>query len=204
MLFYSMLKTPPAARRDTDATQDIVDAIVKELKRGPLNDPRIVEFGKNWGVDGPPIPNEQDRDEEGKPQRSALDKFLEEEIYYSIDRVRRRDWPGVPTMAEVRAAKRALDKFDDKHMRELQTVRAWLARLAKGKRWPADRMDAAKYAQAAEAYYIIEMFSKDAPTGFENGPFRIIAEYLHEAVTGVHEATMQRACAQVLKDRRPN
>jgi hypothetical protein len=163
---------------------DFVTLIIAELEKGgELNDPR---------------PYLGDRP-------TPLADHVQREVQRSLNRVRLfLTWkrpanvPPTPTAADFRKAAKALRKvaFTEEQrtaIRQLHAVR----------QEPPERADALKHHCAAEAYYLMESFSATAPTGYEDGPFRVIAALIYEAVTRKSPADMmKRAGDTVLQSRR--
>jgi hypothetical protein len=61
-----------------------------------------------------------------------------------------------------------------------------------------------KWHCADEAFFLVEMFSAKAPSGYIDGPFRKIAVQLYEAVTGRSGLIddLGRTCERLLEERR--
>jgi hypothetical protein len=160
------------------SNDQVVEPILDQLRDGVLIDPRALDR-----------------------RQQPFKVFIRAEIARSIERVR-HDHPRVPTMAEINAAKKALDALlgTVAANEQLRSLHAWLGRLSRGRRTPADKVGAAKYSLANEAFFLIETFCETQPTGTEGGPFRTIAELLHESATSQPGADMKRACDRVLQD----
>jgi hypothetical protein len=67
---------------------------------------------------------------------------------------------------------------------------------------PPERSNALKHYCAAEAYFLMEMFSARKPSTYPDGAFRKIAVLIYEAVSGEDRANLERACEAVLHSRR--
>lgn len=170
---------------------ELVEAIVCELGRYGLNDPR--------GIEGRPI---------------LLSIYARDEVRRSIERVRQKEQLSLQhrirsrfIAAQLRAAKRALDilavALPEGPARSIREMRGRLPPID-----PSPAMDQLKYRCAAEAFDLMEMFSKGAPTGMGRsdtrrpGPFQTISAILYQAVTHKEGKNMQRACNYVLRARR--
>src|SRR5436305_6733806 len=147
------------------ATNDeLVEAIVCELGRYGLNDPR--------GIEGRPI---------------LLSIYARDEVRRSIERVRQKEQLSLQhrirfrfIAAQLRAAKRALDilavALPEGPARSIRERRGRLPPID-----PSPAMDQLKYRCAAEAFDLMEMFSKEVPTGTGRsdmgrlGPFQTIS-----------------------------
>ena len=164
----------------SDDTQ-LIELIVGQLRAGGLNEPRSISQRK----------------------QEPFKTYIRAQVMRSIDRVR-RDNPPMPKMIEIALAKKAIKPLLDTMIAtdQMRSTYALLDRISRLQRRPADKMNGEKYAQATEAYFLIETFCQKQPTGTEGGPFRLVAELLNEAVTGKAGGDMKRACDQVLRDRR--
>jgi hypothetical protein len=174
-----------ATGKSTVTDDDFVEAIVDELDRGILVDPRPLA------------------------QRSGLlTEHVRAEVRRSINRVRMLRTAKfkvhgqalkVPSQAQLDRAARAL--------RDVAITAAdWatLKAIRGRRRYPPRRCDPFKFHCAAEALFLVEMFSRMKPTGTVKAPFRTIADLIFEAVKGespADDTTMKRACALVLRDR---
>ena len=170
---------------------ELVEAIVCELGRYGLNDPR--------GIEGRPI---------------LLSIYARDEVRRSIERVRQKEQLSLQhrirfriIAAQLRAAKRALDILAAALPEDLaRSIREMRDRLPQ--REPSPFMDQLKYRCAAETFDLMEMFSKEVPTGTGRsdtrrlGPFPTIGAMLYQAVTHKEGKNMQRACNYVLRARR--
>jgi hypothetical protein len=164
----------------------IVADIIAQLERGgPINDPRA---------------RPEDR-------LTPLGGHARREVQRSLDRVqlqldpRPQGWPAdappARTLAEYRKAAKAL-----REVAFTEEQREAIRQLEAVEQEPPERSDALKHYCAAEAYFIMEMFSAKAPTGYETGTFRTIAVLIYEAVSGEDRANLERACETVLHSRR--
>jgi hypothetical protein len=170
------------------------DEIVTQLKRGgALNDPRAHD------------------------RTVPLADYVKREVQRSIDRVRflstykppdslsvtdehgKEHLIPVPkrTLADYRKAAKALREvaFFKEHLvtaEELEAV----------EQEPPERSNALNDRCAAESYFLMEMFSAKAPTGYETGTFRSIAVLICRAVSGKIYPDLKRACDTVLRSRR--
>jgi hypothetical protein len=154
---------------------ELITAIVEELGK-PLNDPRTLAN-----------------------QTSPLASFVRAEVRRRIDWLRSPSQAlpvEMPTMVDVRHAIKALSR-----VAFTITAQTTLAELKAVEQEPPEKADPLKYECAAEAYFVMECFSKKPITGTEGGAFRMIAAYIHEAVTG-KVINSKRACELVLKQRR--
>jgi hypothetical protein len=161
------------------ADDDLVAAILDELrdKRRALKDPRH----PSW------------RDP------TALETYARAEVHRSIARGRRPENLNLPSAADLRQylqAKRRLLLTDEARAAHDQM------RIE-----PPPKYDASKWWAAAEAFDLIEQFSKKLPTGTgcsnrRLGSFQTISALLYEAVCNVPDANLQRACTAVLRARR--
>jgi hypothetical protein len=82
----------------------------------------------------------------------------------------------------------------------LRTLRQTLA-LLKHCRGPDPRLDTLKWLCANVAYGLILEFSKRAPTGTSDGPFRTTTALLYTAITG-KDGDLKRACDAQLRWRK--
>jgi hypothetical protein len=164
---------------------DFVAAILDELKGYGLNDPRALAR-----------------------RVSPLDDYLRVEVRRSIERVRTLTNPP----AELRNLFDSLPPQPMSYYRriakELEAVAflpsqiAALRQLQAIEQEPPERGDALKYRCAAEAYYLMDLFSSKPPTGTAEGPFQIITGVLYNAVTSREPTDMKRSCDRVLEHRR--
>jgi hypothetical protein len=165
---------------------EAIATIIECLKEGVLNDPRGAEH-----------------------RTPPLEDHVKTEVRRSIEGMR-LDVPELPPehASKVEAQAAALHAAGKAQRAYVKALRkAGLTALADHVAhtlWqePPERADTLKYACAAEAFYLLEMFAKAPPTGTEGGPFRMIAATLYEAATGESEPDMKRACAFVLDSRR--
>jgi hypothetical protein len=183
-----MNATPPT---QVVTDEELVEAIVCELGRYGLNDPRDIERR--------PI---------------LLSIYARDEVRRSIERVRQKEQLSLQhrirfrvIAAQLRAAKRALDILAAALPEDLaRSIREMRDRLPQ--REPSPFMDQVKYRCATEAFDLMEMFSKEVPTGTGRsgtrrpGPFQTISAILYQAVTYKEGKNMQRACNHVLRARR--
>jgi hypothetical protein len=169
---------------------ELVEAIVCELGRYGLNDPR--------GIERRPI---------------ALSIYVRDEVRRSIERVRQKEQLSLQhrigfrfIAAQLRAAKRALDilavALPEGPARSIREMRGRLPQIE-----PSPAMDQLKYRCAAEAFDLMEMFSKEVPTwtgrsDTRQGPFQTISAILYQTVTHKEGKNMQRTCNYVLRARR--
>jgi len=189
---------------DPDSDQHLVASIIDELKRGgPLNEPR-----RHRSADSP-----------------ALLDHVRNEVQRSIDRGRERPKLTLPTFYYVETqhpnGEWVEDQFVELPKRTSAGYRT-LGRLLRKMGFvaiaeqigasdavmqeppPHPHADALKYYCAREMFNLLKWFSPTDPTGTANGPFRVGAARLYEAVTGVRDddedASMKRACDWVLKN----
>jgi hypothetical protein len=169
---------------------ELVEAIVCELGRYGLNDPR--------GIERRPIP---------------LSIYVRDEVRQSIERVRQKEQLSLQhrirfrfIAAQLRAAKRALDilavALPEGPARSIREMRDRLPQID-----PSPAMDQPKYRCATEAFDLMEMFSKEVPTwtgrsDARQGPFQTISAILYQTVTQKEGKNMQRTCNYVLRARR--
>jgi hypothetical protein len=136
---------------------------------------------------------------------SPLGTYVRAETRRCINRVRMPKElppgkPGRPTAADYNRAIAAMERiaFTDSMREQIEWAKS--VQL-----FPPDkRADMAKQDCAEESWFLMEYFSAQPPTGTEGGPFMLIAEFLFEGLTGSEANNMKRACAAVLKNRRPH
>jgi hypothetical protein len=156
---------------NTANDDEIVEALVLELKHGELNDPRLVNH-------------------------------VREEIRRSLARRRRDDWSMVPLKDRMKftLAARQLRMLARQAGKLKRSFPGLILRLY----WtePPARMDGELYADACEAFDLINMFSKHPPTLTPDKPFRIVTELYHYARTGRRNVNTRNVCERVLNTRR--
>ena len=171
--------------------EELVEAIVCELGRYGLNDPRCIERR--------PI---------------LLSIYARDEVRRSIERVRQKEQLSLQhrirfrlIAAQLRAAKRALDILAAALPEDLaRSIREMRDRLPQ--REPSPFINQLKYRCSTEAFDLMEMFSKEAAAGTGRlgtrrlGAFHTISAVLYQAVTHKEGKNMQRACNHVLRARR--
>jgi hypothetical protein len=144
----------------------------------------------------------------------SLADYLQREVQRSLDRVRllstyitstdeqgrehRFPVPPVRTLADYRQAAKALRK-----VAFTETQRAAARQLEDVEQEPPERSNPSKHYCAAEAYFLMELFSGEAkPSTYSEGAFRTIAVLICEAVSGEAQVDLERACETVLHSRR--
>jgi hypothetical protein len=169
-----------AERVKLERLADLVAEIVVELKKGgPLKKP----FERAWP-----------------------DEYVARAIN-AIRRRRSQSWPPnvpqPPSVAQYRKAEKVAREMgrtayfevgtkDDTHLVALRDV----------VQEPPPRANKLKHSCAAEAFFLMEMFSAKPPTFTEGGLFQIVAQKLYEAVTGRSDVDLARACDWILRERR--
>jgi hypothetical protein len=178
------------------ADDDVVAAILDELQGGR----KTRDHEEQWVR--PRIPLNDPRHPEART--IPLKAFVRAEIHRSLARGR-APWPvNVPRVqvpSDIRRARLELSRF--LFNAECRAAYDWLGRIQIE---PPPRIDTAKWC-ACEAFDLIEQFSRRFPSGTgrsdnEKGAFQTIAALLYEGVCGERGASMQRACAAVLRVRR--
>jgi hypothetical protein len=179
---------PVSTAANAANSDEIVEAMVAELKRGKLNDPR--------GLEGRQVP---------------LFQYVREEVRRSLTR-RGAPQPGCEYMFVLPLKDRK--KFDVV-TRELKKI-ARSIRVIKGlypgfpglpeslpESLPPTRVpDKELDADAPEAADMIDMFSKHRPTLTDGSPFRVLTELYYFARTKKAVKSTRNACERVLKWRK--
>lgn len=166
---------------------DFVTAIADELKACGLNDPRTSDAQRV----------------------SPLEDHLRAEIGRSIERVRTLSNPpaNLRNLFDSLLPPRPMSYYR-KTAKELEAVAFLPSQIAALRQLQAieqelpERSDALKHRCAAEAYYLMDLFSSKPATGTAEGPFQVIAGVLYSAVTGREPTDMKRSCDRVLEYRR--
>jgi hypothetical protein len=165
---------------------DFVAAIFDELETCGLNDPRPLA------------------------QRGTLplEDYLRSEVRRSIERVQTLTNPPADLRNLFDSLPPRPMSYYRRIAKELEAVAFLpsqidaLRQLQAIEQEPPERGDALKYRCAAEAYYLMDLFSSKPPTGTFEGPFQTIAGVLYNAVTGCEPTDMKRSCDRVLERRR--
>jgi hypothetical protein len=202
-------ETTRAAERKRSDAAIVADIIAQLGKGGPLNDPRARPEDRLAPLAELHIQDKRYFDAlyAESAARESKREYVRREVQQSLNRVRLQldPWPqGRPaaappirTLADYRKAAKAL-----REVSFTEEQREAIRQLEAVEQEPPERSNALKHYCAAEAYFLMEMFSARAPTGYEAGTFRTIAVLIYEAVSGEDRANLERACEAVLHSRR--
>jgi hypothetical protein len=187
----------------------VADIIAQLEKGGPLNDPRARPEDRLAPLAELHIQDKRYFDAlyAEAAARESKREYVRREVQRSLNGVRLQldpwpqgrpaDAPPARTLADYRKAAKAL-----REVAFTEEQREAIRQLEAVEQEPPERGNALKHYCAAEAYFIMEMFSAKAPTGYKAGTFRTIAVLIYEAVSGEAQANLERACETVLHSRR--